>query len=412
MKTRREFLKQTAGAGLVAVASEQGEFFDRAQATDRSPNKRKSPHSNSALSLAIVGTGKISARYLKQAAAGKQALFVATCAQHLDSAKARAVEYGIKSWFDDYEKMYDTVSPDGVVIATPNSLHTAPTIAALRRGIPVLCEKPMATTWDDCVAMVDAAQRTGTVFLSLPYDTTPPFLAALAQLNETTLGKFTGAEAQLLWGGAPWDNWYYQQRMSGGAIESLVYPVSRLINLLGPAKRVTGMANNLIPKRTLGEGKTVQSDIDDNITLIVEWQSGQQAIFRTLWATSMLRNDSVIYGRHGTLWFSGDDVVVHSPDKPVEGIEKTTWRSFTDCYRIPFTPLRDLSQEGLVDHFVDCIRGLREPTCGARQQLHVHEILFKGTEAARNGGTRDLETTFTPWHSIDPVFYDTRSHPV
>ena len=412
MQTRREFLKTTTGIGMVAMASGQPALGHPAAAVEASTGKRKRARADSVLDLAIVGTGKISARYLKQAAVGKNARFVATCAQHLDSAKSRALEYGINAWFDDYNKMYDTVRPDGVIVATPNALHAGPTIAALERGIPVLCEKPMAITWDDCVRMVETAKRTGTVFLSLPYDTSPAFLAALAHLNEATLGKLTGAEAQLLWPGAPWDNWYYERSISGGAIESLVYPVSRLINLLGPAKRVTGMANTLMPKRLIGDGKTVDSNIDDNITLIVEWESGQQAVMRTLWGASMFRNDSVIYGRHGTLWLSDDEVVVQSPDRAIEGLEKMTWRGFSDCYKIPFEPLQDASQEGLVDHFVECIKGVREPTCGSQQQLHVHEILFKGSEAAHTGTVRALETTFTSWHHIDPGFYDTRSRPV
>lgn len=418
MQTRRDFLLRTVGTSVVAVAPAQRVLADQSKTSERNPPTGQHRHksSDSILNFALVGTGNISERYLKQAGPGRRAHFIATCAKHLDSAKARALEYGIKSWFDDYEKMYDSVSLDGVIVATPNSLHAAPTIAALNRGIPVLCEKPMATTWEDCVAMVNAAQRTGTLFLNLPYDATPSFLAALAYLNETTLGKFTGAEAQLLWAGAPWDNWYYQRKMSGGAIESLVYPVSRLISLLGPAKRVTGMANTLLPKRIVDGGKTVASDIDDNITLTVEWETGQQATMRTLWATSMWRNDNVIYGRHGTLWFSNgfstEEVVIHSPDRPIPGVAKQTWRGFPDCYSIPFTPLQDVAQEGVIDHFVDCIKGVREPTCGAQQQLHVHEILFKGLDAAHTGQMLNLETTFSPWHHIDPSFYDTRSQPV
>jgi hypothetical protein len=172
------------------------------------------------------------------------------------------------------------------------------------------------------------------------------------------------------------------------------------------------MANTLIPKRIVGDGKTVDSNIDDNITLTVEWETRQQAIMRTLWGSSMVRNDSVIYGRHGTLWFSDEEVVINSPDRAIPGAEPLTWRGFTDCYRVPFTPLKDVSEEGLVDHFVDCIQGLRVPTCGGQQQLHGCEILFKGTEAARTGRVQELETTFTPWHQIDPEFLDTRSHAI
>jgi len=285
----------------------------------------------------------------------------------------------------------------------------------------------MATTWTDCQAMAAAAQKSGAAFLCLPYDAHPPFLAALQQVNEATLGVFTGAEAQILWPGPPWNNWYYDRNVVGGGagLETIVYPVSRLVSFLGPARRVTGFVNNLIPHRILGDenkgllpprnaadSKTVDSSVDDNASLVIEWADGQQALARAMWNSSMFRDDTAIYGRHGTVWISNDDVVVHSPEKAIAGAEPVTWNSHSDCYRIPFTPVKDIAQEGLVDHFADCIQGRAQPTCGGQQQLHVHEILFKGYDAARAGMAQELTTTFTPWHNIDPAFFDTRSRPL
>jgi predicted dehydrogenase len=355
-----------------------------------------------------------------------RARFVATCAHHLDSAKARAVEYGIPAWFDDYTKMYDTVHPDGVVITTPNSLHAAPAIAALERGIHVICEKPMATSWADCQAMVAAAQKSGAVFLALPFNGTPADLAPLlAQVREETLGVFTGAEGQVLIPGPGRDNWYYDRKVAGGAmLDSTVYPVSSLINLLGPARRVTAFVNTLIPHRLVGgstvdlvpprggsDNKVVESNVDDNVSMVIEWPSGQQALVRTLWGTSFLSFDSAIYGRQGTVWMSGDGTIVHSPTRVMAGAEPITWRGQANCYRLPAKKPQDPPNEGLIDHFVDCMEGRAKPTSGGEQQLHVHEILFKGYDAARTGQAQELTTTFTSWHPIDPSFDDTRSGP-
>ena len=117
MSTRREFLHQTAAASLLAATSIQSSQAN-GEASDSIAAAKKP---TGLVRLAIVGTGQISHRYLKQAAEGKRARFVATCARTLESAKARAAEYGIEAWFDDYEKMYDEVKPDGVVIATPST---------------------------------------------------------------------------------------------------------------------------------------------------------------------------------------------------------------------------------------------------------------------------------------------------
>lgn len=406
---------QTTAAAVAAMATGIAESGQKL----RSPRRRH----GSTLSLGIVGVGDISPRYFKQAAQSTRARFVATCARHLESAKARAIEYGIKSWFDDYNAMYDSVDLDGVVIATPNSQHAAPAIAALERGIPVLCEKPMATSWADCQAMVRASQRSGAVFLALPYDASPQFLEALKYLDASNLGVFTGAEGQLLLPGPGRDNWYYDKSVAGGAmLDSLVYPTSTLIGMLGPAHRVTGFVNTLIPHRLVGgttvdmtpprpgaDTKVVESNVDDNITLIIEWAGGQQAVLRTLWGTSFFRMDCTVCGRDGTLWLSDDGLIIHSPLRSVVGAQPIEWRGYSNCYRIS---VRELQNEGLVDHFVDCINKVVKPSCGGEQQLHVHEILFKGYEAARTGMAQLLETTFVPWHSTDVAFADTRSHPV
>ena len=374
--------------------------------------------------LAIVGTGQISHRFLKEAQQSQCAEFVATCARTLDSAKARAVEYGIDSWYDDYVAMYDAVAPDGVVIATQPTLHAAPAIAALQRGIHVLCEKPMAATYRDCKAMVAAAERSGATFLCLPYDAQPPFLAALAYLNETTLGTFTGAEAQVLLPGVARERSHDRQYVGGGVVlDAMVYSVSTLTSLLGPAHRVTSMVNTLIPHRILGDGtgatlvpprlerttpRVVESNVDDNATVIVEWRGGQQAIVRALWGTSIVRYDVTVYGRHGTLWLAGDDVVVHSPHRPLPNTDPVKWGSHDNCYRIPVPPA-PAHHQGVIDHFAACVAKRCRPTCSAQQQLHVHEILFKAYQAANSGRTQVLATTFEPWHRIDPAFHDTRS---
>src|SRR5438093_1092369 len=112
--------------------------------------------------------------------------------------------------------MLEEVRPDGVVVTTPHSLHAAPAIAALRRGIHVLDEKPMATSLEDCQAMVRAADEHAALLMCLPFDHTPAFLTALEFLNEETLGKFTGAEAVLLIPGPPRDNWYYDRSIAPG----------------------------------------------------------------------------------------------------------------------------------------------------------------------------------------------------
>jgi hypothetical protein len=54
---------------------------------------------------------------------------------------------------------------DGVIIATPPESHRELALKAIYRGMPVLVEKPLALTWEDCSAIIDAAESEGVPLL-------------------------------------------------------------------------------------------------------------------------------------------------------------------------------------------------------------------------------------------------------
>jgi predicted dehydrogenase len=68
--------------------------------------------------------------------------------------------YKVKAYsYDDLESALRKEKIDAVYIATPNILHRENTERAAQAGVHVLCEKPMATTQDDCEAMIRATER-------------------------------------------------------------------------------------------------------------------------------------------------------------------------------------------------------------------------------------------------------------
>ncbi|WP_421726210.1 Gfo/Idh/MocA family protein [Bauldia sp.] len=65
--------------------------------------------------------------------------------------------FAVPHAFEDYRAMLDTVPMDGVVVASPHTLHFEHAMAALDKGCHVLVEKPMTTTAADARALVDRA---------------------------------------------------------------------------------------------------------------------------------------------------------------------------------------------------------------------------------------------------------------
>jgi glucose-fructose oxidoreductase len=63
--------------------------------------------------------------------------------------------------YENYDKCLQGGEIDAVYIALPNSMHRAYAVAAANAGVHVLCEKPMAMSEEECLAMIDAAEDGG-----------------------------------------------------------------------------------------------------------------------------------------------------------------------------------------------------------------------------------------------------------
>ena len=78
-----------------------------------------------------------------------------------DAARETAERHHVKAWYADPQEMLDKEKPDFVAVCTPNVYHKQWTIAALRAGADVACEKPIATSLKDAEEMWAVAEETG-----------------------------------------------------------------------------------------------------------------------------------------------------------------------------------------------------------------------------------------------------------
>jgi predicted dehydrogenase len=114
--------------------------------------------------VALVGCGGMGRQHLEvlRGLAGFEVIGV--CDVLDENLQRVAREYGIASWYTDFEEMYDALKPELVSVATQTRGHCAPSVAALKRGISVLCEKPIAIDLAEADEMVAAAAASGAKF--------------------------------------------------------------------------------------------------------------------------------------------------------------------------------------------------------------------------------------------------------
>lgn len=176
----------------------------------------------------IVGFGWVARDYMAPAIAADGGQLVAVC-DHDPSARKAAVALGARAYRDVAGLLGETL--DAVYVATPNHLHRAAVEACLAARVPVLCEKPVAATVADAVAMASAARRCGTL-LGIAFDQRhhPAHVAIRDAIASGTIGTPTALRIVYAcwldrdWSAAqrPHDNWRIDRaRAGGGAVIDL-----------------------------------------------------------------------------------------------------------------------------------------------------------------------------------------------
>lgn len=188
-------------------------------------------NSESVLNFAIVGCGRIAQRHAQHIASVGR--LVATCDIIPERAKDLAESHGANSYPCIEEMLRSEKGIDVVSVCTPNGLHAQHTIAALRAGSHVLCEKPMAISVADCGAMIQAAEvASRRLFIVKQNRFNPPVAAVKNLLDEGKLGRVYSVQLNCYWNR---DAQYYQDSWKGTASldgGSLYTQFSHFIDLL------------------------------------------------------------------------------------------------------------------------------------------------------------------------------------
>ena len=106
---------------------------------------------------------------------------------------------------------------DGVVIATPSALHAEQAIAALKRGMAVFCQKPLARTGHETAQVIAAARGADCLLgVDLSYRHTAALRRVRDLVREGALGEIYAVEAVFHNAYGPDKPWFYDARLAGG----------------------------------------------------------------------------------------------------------------------------------------------------------------------------------------------------
>ena len=125
--------------------------------------------SSGSVRVGLVGTSWwAEAMYLPALADHPIGRITALCGRDMARTQGVAASWSIPHHFTDWSAMLDSGEIDAVIVASPNESHYEITMAALDRGLPVLCEKPLGMSTDEARQMAEAA-RTNDVITMVPF---------------------------------------------------------------------------------------------------------------------------------------------------------------------------------------------------------------------------------------------------
>jgi predicted dehydrogenase len=375
----------------------------------------------------LIGCGSLSQRgvlpHLSLPDARERVELVAVCDVVAERARQSAERFGVPAYFADLDAMLAQVDLDLVLVITPITYHYPNALAAIEAGKHVYIQKAMATTLAEADALLAARDRMGIKLAAAPgYELFPTTRQMRRIVADGVLGRVAvcytytmgfGHEHEPIRGGAGVlaeidPTWYYRPG-AGPLPDVTVYALQLATSVLGPVRRVTALANKIMPQRTW-RGQPIDIEIEDNNVVLMEFVSGALVVAtgadcrgsaRTPWGGLSL------YGTAGVLDVTSVDNAsgyplgfeVRGGAWPETEREQGTREYGAELSDQPYLGGEHLAIEephvyaDIMD-LVDAIGEDRPPGATGEQARHVVEIVECAQLAARTGQTQELTSTF------------------
>jgi len=246
---------------------------------------------NKKLKVGIIGCGAIAEqKYLLAIKSVPEAEVVAFCDIIREKAEAVSKLFDAENAaiYEDFRELLKDDSIDVIHVCTPNISHAPITIAALKAGKHVICEKPMATSYKDAKLMCDTAKEAGKVLsIGYQYRNRPETLFMKKMCENDELGEIYFAKAHALRrrGVPTWGVFLKEEEQGGGP----------LIDIGTHALDLTlWMMDNYKPKTVMGTVYKKLGDKPDCGNIFGPWDTNEYTVEDSAFGFIVMENGATI----------------------------------------------------------------------------------------------------------------------
>ena len=293
-----------------------------------------------ALRIGILGTARIAAAFVAGARLSSQAEVVAVASRQTEKAEAFARTHAIASAMS-YEQLIAARDVDAVYIPLPNSMHAEWSIAAARAGKHILCEKPLALSEAEALAMFAAADAAGVVLLeAFPYLFQPQMLQIEQLVASGAIGELRSVFAAFGFSLSNHGDFRLDARLGGGALlDTGCYAVSFVRQIVGSRpSRVSAVACWL-------------GNVDQTLAATLEFENGVIGQINCSLAAGLHRT-ALVAGSSGVIETEYQNHTIRSEAPSFRLRRGADWRTPVETIAVPRADGFHLE----IDAFADLIR--------------------------------------------------------
>jgi predicted dehydrogenase len=281
--------------------------------------------------------------------------------------------------------LFATERPDGVVVATPNSLHVDNGLDCVEHGVPVLVEKPIADSIEEAVRLAEAAEAANVPLLVGHHRRHSPILAKAREIvEEGTLGPIVAVMGSALFHKPDhyFDEGPWRRQAGGGPI---------LINMIHEVDNLRLLCGDIVSVQAFCSSATRGFPVEDTVAINLRFANGALGTF--------LLSDTAASARSWEQTSQENASYPHHPDEDCYLIagargslavptmrlkaytgERSWWEPFReDTVYVD----RDDPLARQLEHFCSVIRGEAQPLVTGRDGLQTLRVTLAIHEAAR-----------------------------
>lgn len=255
---------------------------------------------NRSIKWGIVGLGNIASQFASDLVLIENAELTAVASRDLAKAEEFGGKFNALRMYNSYDLLFEDSEVEIVYIATPHNSHVELSIKALESGKHVLCEKPMALSYQDARRVIEASKKHNRFFMEAFWTRFIPSVQdVLQKISNGIIGDINYIKADFAFHGSETENKrLFDKELGGGALFDIgVYPLFLSYIVLG------------YPKEILAKAIKHKNNVDLQTSMILQYESGQSVLHASIVSESDIK--AVISGTEGrielnTPWFVAD----------------------------------------------------------------------------------------------------------